>query len=146
MSVTHPTEDWQPPAAPTSPQYPMPPQPYWPPPQTGSAQYQLPPPYYQPAPPYQPAPIVYAVKPPRSTNATISLVMGIVGLALSVCTFGVPSAAAVITGHLALRETNRDPVLRGRNFAIWGMVLGYPVALFWLIGGLGYLGNRIFGG
>lgn len=79
--------------------------------------------YQQPGPQWQPAPPSY----PQSASsgmATMSLVLGILGIPLAFCTFGVLSVAAVITGHMALREAHRQ----GRNApssAVWGMVLGY---------------------
>ncbi|MDR6868261.1 CheY-specific phosphatase CheX [Microbacterium resistens] len=35
------------------------------------------------------------------------------------------SIVAVITGHMALGQTKRDPRLGGRGLAITGLVLGY---------------------
>lgn len=70
--------------------------------------------------PYQspgfPAPL------PTSGLAIASLVCGVVGLS---CTI-LPGIAAIICGHLALREISApNAQVTGRGFAIAGLVLGY---------------------
>lgn len=78
-------------------------------------------------PPYGPQPVyVVPQQPPKSWMATVSLVFGILGLVTFLCTFGVPSAAAVIFGHAARTETKRG-AKGGHHHATTGLVLGYVV-------------------
>lgn len=83
-------------------------------------------------PPYQPPPQQIIVVPPQqqqsSTLATLSLIFAILGLVGSCCTFGVPSAAAVILGHFGLNET-KDGKKSGHGMAVAGLVLGYIVVI-----------------
>jgi len=67
---------------------------------------------------------IYVVKQASSSLATISLVLSIIGLLTTCCSFGVLSIAAVITGHVALRETG-DGGKEGHGQAVAGLVLGY---------------------
>ncbi|MEU8274898.1 DUF4190 domain-containing protein [Microbispora bryophytorum] len=95
--------------------------------------YQPPQPY-QPVPPYgyQPMPM-YVQTPPTSGVATASMVLGIIGLFIGWCSFGLPSFIAVITGHTALRET-KNGQKGGHGMAVAGLILGYlvgvPAAIF----------------
>ena len=63
---------------------------------------------------------------PTSGLAIASLVCGIAGVVLfwAVVPF-LASVAAVITGHLALGQTRRNPSVGGRGMAIAGLILGY---------------------
>lgn len=133
-----------PPAVPPPPQgprvrFPAPPPP--PPPWYGSQQppgggyrprqspgYGYPP----PLPPrygYPPPAPGYDYPSPRLTDrlATASLVLGIVGVVVSLFTFGIPSILAVVFGHLSLSQIRRNPSQEGRGLAIAGLVLGYLV-------------------
>lgn len=92
-----------------------------------------------PQPPHGPQP-VYLVVPrprPRSALATAALAFGLVGMCLSVVTFGVPSALAVAFGHAALRDT-RSGERSGRTNAQAGLVLGYVILIPLAIYGITY--------
>lgn len=65
---------------------------------------------------------------PTSGLATASMVLGIIGLLVGWCTFGLPSFIAVFLGHAALKET-RTGVRGGHGMAIAGLILGYIVAV-----------------
>ncbi|WP_144795219.1 DUF4190 domain-containing protein [Microbacterium paludicola] len=94
----------------------------------------------------------YAPPRPASGLAITSLVTGIAGIVFS-WTFValLASIAAVITGHMALRQTRSDSRIGGRGMAIAGLVLGYAGAAilvftvvigifsFLFIGGIGFL-------
>jgi len=70
----------------------------------------------------------YAPVRPTSGLAITSLVCGLAGLILSWMVFPIlASIAAVITGHMALGQTRKDPSLGGRGMAIAGLILGYAV-------------------
>jgi subtilisin family serine protease len=68
---------------------------------------------------------------PSSTLSVLALVFGIIGLVLSLFSFGfLPALAGVIMGHIALK---REPHARG--MAIGGLATGYAgLALSILIG------------
>jgi len=92
-----------------------------------------PPQAYQPAPyGYQPVPM-YVQTPPTSGVATASLVLGIIGMFIGWCSFGLPSFIAIATGHTALKET-KNGQKGGHGMAIAGLILGYlvgiPAAIF----------------
>jgi hypothetical protein len=83
-----------------------------------------------------PSQVVTVVRRPTNSNAVVSLVLGIVWV------FGLASIAAVILGHVALRQI-RERGEEGRGMAVAGLVLGYigvfpwVMFLFWLVlGGL----------
>jgi len=94
----------------------------------------------QPVSPYPPtAPIPYQYPPqqivvvpqqqtPSSTLATLSLIFSILGLITACCSFGLPSAAAVILGHFAMHET-KDGKKSGNGMATAGLVIGYIVVI-----------------
>jgi hypothetical protein len=141
----YPAPDSAPPTAP------FPPQPYSPPysappvsgyPQSPAGYPQSPAGYPQqgyPAPPmYQPM-VVGHLGPPTSGWAVASMVLGIVGLLLVFCAWGVPSLLAVIFGHIGLAETKRGEK-SGQGMAVAGLVLGYiligPAILIAVLGGL----------
>ncbi|MDQ0725289.1 DUF4190 domain-containing protein [Microbacterium sp. W4I20] len=73
----------------------------------------------------------YPAPPARPTSglAVTSLVCGIAGIVLFWAVVPMlASIAAVITGHMALRQTKRDPGLGGRGMAFAGVIMGYVVA------------------
>lgn len=145
------------------PAFPPQAQPYSPPPpypgspqHPGAQQYPAGQPYaaspsYPAAQPYAPA-APYAPARPSSGLAITSLVTGIGGIVFS-WTFValLASIAAVITGHMALKQTRQDSAVGGRGMAIAGVILGYVgVAIlaltvvvgifsFLFIGGIGFL-------
>ena len=86
------------------------------------------------------APVYPAAPAPRPTSglAITSLICGIAGVVLVWAIIPVlASIAAVITGHMALGQTRRDPAVGGRGMAITGLILGYAmiaIAAFTLIG------------
>lgn len=96
---------------------------------------------YSPGPPAYGQPVYYVPpSPPRPTSglALASMICGIGGMVL--CFIVLPSIAAVILGHLALKETS-DGTRSGKGQAITGLVLGYVVCgialvylVVWLIG------------
>lgn len=112
-------------AAPTAP-----PQPYGVAPvQQGDAGAPVPPqqggyaPYVTPG---YPAPAAR----PISGLAITSLVCGIAGLVLFWALVPMlASIAAVITGHMALGQTKRNPALGGRGLAFAGLITGYAVVV-----------------
>ena len=125
------------PVVPALPAYPVQPAPQ-------PAQNQPVPPAYSPTTPpaYAPygAPVYPAAPAPRPTSglAITSLICGIAGVVLVWAIIPVlASIAAVITGHMALGQTRRDPGIGGRGMAITGLILGYAmiaIAAFTLIG------------
>jgi hypothetical protein len=133
-----------PPAAEPAPPYPpapqQPPQPPYPVAQQYAAAQQYPaqPQYPQQYPDQQypgaqpyPSAQPYAPSRPTSGLAVTSLVTGIAGIVLS-WTFVMllASIAAVITGHMALKQTRQNPALGGRGMAIAGIILGYAGVAF----------------
>lgn len=131
----------QPPPPPVPPSHPAPPpqahlgaapQPGYTAPQPGYAPPQQP--YGAPQQPYgagypmQPAyaPVGYAPPRPNSGQAITSLICGLAGLLLFWLVVPVAaSIVAVITGHMALKQIKRNPVLGGRGMAITGLITGY---------------------
>jgi len=69
----------------------------------------------------------YIVAPVRETSnlAITSLIAGIAGW---LCVPVLASVVAVITGHAALRDVEKNN-LNGRVQAIWGLVLGYAMLI-----------------
>lgn len=68
----------------------------------------------------------YAPARPTSGLAVTSLITGIAGIVFS-WTFValLASIAAVITGHMALKQTRSNPAVAGRGMAIAGLIMGY---------------------
>nr|WP_314844123.1 DUF4190 domain-containing protein [uncultured Microbacterium sp.] len=65
---------------------------------------------------------------PASGAAITSLICGIAGAALFWLLIPIlGSVVAVITGHMALRQTRADPSVGGRGMAFAGLILGYIV-------------------
>ena len=139
--MTYPPEP-----TPNEPQPPYPPQMYQP---TVPQPYSPAPTQYSPTPmmptPYSPDPqqtvhIVNVQQQPTSGLAVASMVLGILGLLSSCCTFGIFSILAVILGHAALPETKRGKA--GHGMAVAGLVMGYVIfvpavifSIFVLFGG-----------
>jgi hypothetical protein len=46
---------------------------------------------------------------------------------------GIP---AIVCGHLALSNMNRNPYLHGRGSASAGLIMGYLGSIFWIIFGI----------
>jgi len=119
----------QPPYAGAQPQHPAAQQPYPGAQQQYAATQQYPgaQPQYPGAQPQYPGVQPYYPQP-RPTNglAVTSLVTGIVGILFS-WTFVLllASIAAVITGHIALKQLRPTPEAGGRGMAITGLILGY---------------------
>lgn len=59
-----------------------------------------------------------------SSLAIASLVLGILSILGGAVLF-IPALLAVIFGHMAVRDCNRDPNLEGKAMAIVGLVLGW---------------------
>ncbi|SNT29888.1 protein of unknown function [Asanoa hainanensis] len=95
-----------------------------------------PPPGYPP--PYQ----VTVVQLPTSGAAVASMVLGMLGVLVGCCSFGVLSVLAVVLGHVGLRDT-ADGTKSGHGMAVAGLILGYvlvvPMILFsiWMVLGSG---------
>lgn len=93
-------------------------------------------------PPHVPQPIYVVPQQPTSGLAVTSLVLSILGLVGSCCTFGILSLGAVIFGHVALAET-KSGQKRGHGMAVAGLIMGYvfflPAILFslWMVMGAG---------
>jgi hypothetical protein len=91
----------------------------------------LPVPYAQPL--YQTPIVVTVTAPPASGAATASLVLGLIGILVGYCLFGIPCVLAVIFGHIGLVQT-RGGEKSGRGMAVAGLVLGYicviPMIIF----------------
>ncbi len=146
-----PTGGWQTPAAPDHAGYPTPPYPDSTPPGysvSAPPGYPVSPhPYTHPGQQYPMTPaipvvLVQAAKPPASSWAMASFVLSIIGLVLVCCSFGLPSALAVIFGHMGLTDT-KDDRMSGRGLAVAGLTMGYigviPAVLF----SIGYVGERM---
>lgn len=81
----------------------------------------------------------------NQTLPTVSLVLGILSLALFCCFGGIPfGIGALVTGYLGLNNANNNPQeYGGRGLAIAGMVIGavsFVGALLWLL--VAALGNH----
>lgn len=128
---------------PTSPQPPQyaPQQPY------GSAVNQpygaaAQPPYYAASAPGQPGAgypsygaTAYPAPRPASGLAITSLICGIAGVVLFWAVVPLlASIVAVITGHMALRQTKQNPAIGGRGMAFAGLIMGYIMVGFLVIG------------
>lgn len=91
----------------------------------------LPVPYSQPL--YQTPILVTVSTPPASGAATASLVLGLIGILMGYCLFGIPCVLAVVFGHIGLVQT-RGGEKSGRGMAVAGLVLGYicviPMIIF----------------
>lgn len=86
----------------------------------------------------------YAAPRPVSGLAVTSLVTGIAGIVFSFAVVTLlASVVAVITGHMALKQSRHNSAIGGRGLAITGLVLGYIgsaiLAITIIIGVLGLL-------
>ncbi|MFC4908805.1 DUF4190 domain-containing protein [Actinomadura gamaensis] len=95
---------------------------------------QQPPPYAQPAPVQH---NYYGAPAAQSTNgmATASMVLGLVGIFFC----GFTSVLAIIFGHIAHSQIKRTGE-GGSGMATAGLVLGYIVAVGWIIFWIFYIG------
>lgn len=145
---------YSPPAPPAPPVPPAPPQAAYPPPPQGYAPqqqgYAPPQPGY--APPQHPSPQqpyaaaqpgayapygtpAYPVARPTSGLAITSLVCAIASVVFSWLVFPILAAvAAVITGHMALKQTRSNPAVGGRGVAFAGLIIGYIMLGFLALG------------
>jgi uncharacterized protein DUF4190 len=125
-------DEWARPALPPTAPYPQSIPPYGMAPYpTSGTPYSAGPPYSPPylptrggyPQPYQP-PIIVNIQPqPTSGFAVAAMVLGILGLVSSCCSFGVFSVLAVIFGHLGLNET-KNGGKSGQGMAVAGLVMG----------------------
>lgn len=99
------------------------------------------PPYYGASAPGQPgagypnysAP-VYPAPRPASGLAITSLICGIAGVLLFWAVVPLlASIVAVITGHMALRQTKDNPAIGGRGMAFAGLIMGYIMVGFLIV-------------
>jgi hypothetical protein len=73
------------------------------------------------------------------------MVTGIVSILGGFCLLGIPTIAAIILGHMGLKDTENE-AKAGRGMAITGLILGYicvlPVAYFAfsMVVGVGMMG------
>ena len=68
--------------------------------------------------------------------ATWSLVLGLLSIFCLGMLAGIP---AIVCGHNAISNINKNPFLRGRGSAIAGLILGYLGTIFWLFFGISML-------
>lgn len=109
-----------------------PPQPYGAPPQPP---YSAPPQSYGAAPQSGYGTPSYPVARPTSGLAITSLVCAIVSVVFSWLIFPVLAAvAAVITGHMALKQTRANSTIGGRGIAFAGLIIGYIMLGFLALG------------
>lgn len=110
---------------------------------------------YTPPPLNNPAPVQivrheYEVsRGPQKTSglAVAYMVLGILSM-LGGCYFVLPVILAVVFGHIAVSQCNKDPNLAGQGMAVAGLVMGWiGLALYIVIvlflGGLGVLGAAL---
>lgn len=100
------------------------------------------PPYYAASAPGQPGAgypsygaTPYPAPRPASGLAITSLICGIAGVVLFWAVVPLlASIVAVITGHMALRQTKQNPAIGGRGMAFAGLIMGYIMVGFLAIG------------
>jgi len=69
---------------------------------------------------------IYPAPRPASGLAITSLICGIAGVVLFWAVVPlIASIVAVITGHMALRQTKENPAIGGRGMAFAGLIMGY---------------------
>ena len=68
-------------------------------------------------------PVPSAARGPQNGLGTAGLVLGIVGLAVGWCSYGIPSILAIIFGAIGLKKANAG-LATNRTAALWGMWLG----------------------
>ncbi|WP_363370654.1 MULTISPECIES: DUF4190 domain-containing protein [unclassified Microbacterium] len=82
---------------------------------------------------------IYPAQRPNSGLAITSLICGIAGVVLGGLFFWlilpllIP-IVAVITGHMALRQTKANPAIGGRGMAFAGLIMGYVMVGLLVIG------------
>lgn len=77
----------------------------------------------------------YPVARPTSGLAITSLVCAIASVVFSWLVFPILAAvAAVITGHMALKQTRANPGIGGRGVAFAGLIIGYIMLGFAALG------------
>lgn len=100
------------------------------------------PPYYGSSAPGQPGAgyanygaTPYPAPRPSSGLAITSLICGIAGIVLFWAVVPLlASIVAVITGHMALRQTKQNPAIGGRGMAFAGLIMGYIMVAVLVIG------------
>lgn len=103
-------------------------------PTVGAVQPYGAPPQQQPYAAAYPASI-YPASRPTSGLAITSLICGIAGVVLFWAVVPlIASIAAVITGHMALRQTKADPSVGGRGMAFAGLIMGYVMVAVLAVG------------
>jgi len=73
---------------------------------------------------------------PVSALAVSSMVIGIIGVFIGLCSFGIPSFVAIILGHLAIQQDVKKFGRPGYGMAITGLITGYIVAIPWFVFGI----------
>jgi hypothetical protein len=101
----------------------------------------VPVPYGSP-PGYLPVPFYGYQRQPTSGLCVASLVLGLLGLGLVCCDFGVLSLVAVVLGHLGLSQA-RNGDRGGRGMGIAGLILGYVVIVPAFFVSILVLGNAV---
>ncbi|MFJ4225316.1 DUF4190 domain-containing protein [Microbacterium sp. NPDC089695] len=77
----------------------------------------------------------YPASRPSSGLAITSLICGIAGVVLFWALVPLlASIVAVITGHMALKQTKANPAIGGRGMALAGLIMGYVMVAFLAIG------------
>ncbi|KQQ64704.1 DUF4190 domain-containing protein [Microbacterium sp. Leaf320] len=77
---------------------------------------------------------IYPPARPTSGLAVTSLICGIAGIVLFWALIPLlASIVAVITGHMALRQTKANPAIGGRGMAFAGLIMGYIMVGFLVI-------------
>ena len=92
-----------------------------------------------PYPPYSGYP-PYAPRPKANGLALASMILGIVGITISLCLlfFPVMPILAVVFGHVGLTQIRKTGA-PGRGYAIAGLATGYvgiALAILWLVGAI----------
>lgn len=79
--------------------------------------------------------VPYAAPRPASGLAITSLICGIAGVVLFWAVVPLlASIVAVITGHMALRQTKENPAIGGRGMAFAGLIMGYIMVAVLVVG------------
>lgn len=78
---------------------------------------------------------LYPAPRPASGLAITSLICGIAGILLFWAVVPlIASIVAVITGHMALRQTKQNPAIGGRGMAFAGLIMGYIMVAVLIVG------------
>jgi hypothetical protein len=79
--------------------------------------------------------VPYPAPRPASGLAITSLICGIAGVVLFWAVVPLlASIVAVITGHMALRQTKENPAIGGRGMAFAGLIMGYIMVAVLVVG------------